>query len=300
MEEKMQFFLRPTPVEAVPRLAAALGIPGDRLVFKRDDLMGLAGGGNKVRKLEILMADAVKQGARVLVTTGAQQSNHARLTAAAGARLGMQVILVLSGERPEKLTGNLLLDHILGAELVFAGTSDTEGIAAELAGARDAFRIPFGGTNALSAEAYREAGMELLEQVPDLGSVTVAVGSGGTMAGLVTAIGAERVLGVDSGALKDARSAVARLLDEMGFASGALRIDGEQVGAGYGYLTEAAREAIDLTARMEGIILDPTYTGRAMAGLISAARHDRLPEGTAVFLHTGGLPGLFGHEQIHS
>ena len=289
----MQFFSRPTPVEAVPRLAAALGIPPDRLVFKRDDLMGLAGGGNKVRKLEITMADAVERGACILVTTGSQQSNHARLTAAAGARLGLHVILVLAGERPEHLTGNLLLDELLGAELLFAGTSDLEGVAAEVSVERGAFRVPFGGTSARSAEAYRQAGWELLEQVPDLGSVIVAVGSGGTMAGLVAALGAARVLGVDCGAVGDARATVTHLVDEMGAVGGALRIDEEQIGAGYEHLTPAAREAIELTARTEGILLDPTYTGRAMAGLISAARHGRLPEGTTVFLHTGGMPSLF-------
>jgi D-cysteine desulfhydrase len=263
------------------------------LLVKRDDLMGLAGGGNKVRKLEITMVDAVEEGARVLVTTGSQQSNHARLTAAAGARLGMHVILVLAGERPERVTGNLLLDQLLGAELHFAGTSDLESVADDLSIARGAFRIPFGGTNARSADAYRQAGRELLEQVPDLGSVVVAVGSGGTMAGLVAALGAQRVLGVDCGAVGDAHATVTRLLDEMGVAAGALRIDGEQIGAGYEHLTEAAREAIELTARTEGILLDPTYTGRAMAGLISAARHGRLAEGSTVFLHTGGLPSLF-------
>jgi len=288
----------PTPVDAAPRLADALGLPADRLLVKRDDLIGLGGGGNKVRKLEVTIGDALEAGADVVVTTGAPQSNHARLTAAAAARCGLGCVLVLSGHEPEQRRGNLLLDDLLGAEVVFAGDDDPAAVAAGLAQQRRAHLIPFGGTSARSAEAYRRAGEELLEQVPDVGLVVVAVGSGGTMAGLVAALGTARVLGVATGAVVDAHDTVATLLDEMGVSAAGLRVDDGQIGEGYEHLTPATRDALTLVARTEGVLLDPTYTGRAMAGLVAAATAGSLPPGRVVFLHTGGLPGLFGHPEF--
>lgn len=289
----------PTPLEPAPRLAAAIGLAEDRLLLKRDDLIGLGGGGNKARKLAITMAEALAAGADTVVTTGAAQSNHARLTAAAAARLGLRAVLVLAGNEPEAPTGNLLLEAVLGAEVVFAGDEDEGRVAARIAEERGAHLIPFGGTSAASAEAYRAAGLELLEQRPDLGTVFVALGSGGTMAGLVAALGPDRVVGAHTGAVDDPSGVVGGLLRGMG-AVGAdgLRIDVDHVGGGYEAPGPEVRDALLLTARTEGVVLDPVYTARAMAALVAAARRGDLAPGPVVFVHTGGLPGLFGHPEL--
>ncbi len=276
----------PTPLEPAPRLAAELGL--DELWLKRDDLTGLGGGGNKVRKLQYTLAEAVAAGSTRVVTTGAPQSNHARLTAAAAARLSLGCTLVLAGDPPPAPRGNLLLDDLAGATVVWAGGRPVADVAAEQPG----HLIPFGGTSAFSARGYADCAREILAQLSGVDLVVVALGSGGTMAGLVAELGPARVLGVDVGALPDARSTVAGLLAEMGAPvdAGSLHIDGTQAGAGYATLTPAAHAAMTLAARTEGVFLDPTYTGRAMAGLVTAR-----PPGKVVFLHTGGLPGLFGH-----
>jgi 1-aminocyclopropane-1-carboxylate deaminase/D-cysteine desulfhydrase-like pyridoxal-dependent ACC family enzyme len=275
----------PTPLEAAPRLAARLGL--DQLWFKRDDLGGLGGGGNKVRKLQYTCAQAIAAGADTVITSGAPQSNHARLTAAAAARLGLRCVLVLSGPPVPDKRGNLLLDELAGAELIWAGDEPPAEVVA--ASAADAYVIPFGGTSAVSIQGYVDCGRELRAQVPDLArtEVVVALGSGGTMAGLVRELGADRVVGVDTGARPDPRGVVAGLAS---VDPGALRIDGSQVGAGYGTVSGAVRAALATTAREEGIFLDPTYTGRAMAALLAGS----FPRGAqVVFLHTGGLPALF-------
>jgi D-cysteine desulfhydrase len=305
--DTVRFLLGPTPVETAPRLATELGLePGD-LLIKRDDLIGLGGGGNKVRKLEVTCAEALAAGADVLVTTGAAQSNHARLTAAAGARLGLPVVLVLAGAEPAAARGNLVLDRLLGAELVWAGDSApataSAGVVQRLRRqGRRPYEIAFGGSTPASAAAYGVAARELLDQVPDAAHVVVALGSGGTMAGLVSVLGPGRVLGVDTGAVADARATVQALLDQMpGVSSGAddLRIDPGQVGAGYEHLSDATRAAMQLAARTEGLVLDATYVGRAMAGLRAATAAGEIRPGErVVFLHTGGVPGLFGHPDI--
>lgn len=300
MDSPLHLFTRPTPTERAPRLAQAIGLDAERLWIKRDDLIGLGAGGNKARKLEITMASALASGSDTVVTTGAPQSNHARLTAAAAARCGLRSVLVLEGNAPERPEGNLLLDQLFGAELVFSAGRDLVTLASQEAQQRHAYLIPFGGSSAFSALAYRDAGMELLDQVKDVGIVVVAVGSGGTMAGLVAALGTDRVLGVDTGAVSDAETTVVGLLTQMGASSTGLRIDRTQIGQGYQHLTAQTRDALNLTARTEGIVLDPTYTGRAMAGLIAAAGAGSLPPGPVVFLHTGGLPGLFAHPDLRS
>ncbi|WP_134742289.1 pyridoxal-phosphate dependent enzyme [Nocardioides sp. 503] len=295
-----------TPVEPAPRLATALGLePGDLLV-KRDDLVGPGGGGNKVRKLEWTCAEAVAAGSDTLVTTGAAQSNHARLTAAAGARLGLRVVLVLGGEPPAEPRGNLLLDALFGAEVVWAGDVDAPGlqaaaerVATEAAadGARP-YVVPFGGSTTVSVQGYTAAGRELAAQVPDLRHVAVALGSGGTMAGLVRALGPDKVLGVHCGAVPDAHAAVAHLLDGSAGPDPALRIRTDQVGAAYDRLAEPAWDAVLLAARTTGLVLEPTYTGRALAGLAAAVRDGEVVPGErTVLVHTGGLPGLFGHAE---
>lgn len=298
----------PTPLEAAPRLAAALGLRPQDLWVKRDDLTGLGGGGNKIRKLEYTCAAAVAKGARTLVTVGAAQSNHARLTAAAAARLGLDVVLVLSGRPPAQPTGNIALDGLLGARIHWAGEVGDEALEdiardqlaqLERQGISAAF-IPFGGSSVLAAHGYVDCGNELRDQAADLSRVVVAVGSGGTMAGLVRALGNERVYGVHAGAVDDpetrVRSLIAGLQGEA--YPHALRIRLDQVGEGYASLTDPVREALRLAARCEGIVLDPIYTGRALAGLAAAVREGTIKPGERiVFLHSGGMPGLFGHAQ---
>ncbi|GHB39191.1 D-cysteine desulfhydrase [Streptomyces viridiviolaceus] len=297
----------PTPLEPLPRLARALGLDAEDLWIKRDDLTGMGGGGNKTRKLEWLCGAALADGATHLVTTGAPQSNHARLTAAAGARLGLETVLVLAGTAGSEARGNLVLDALFGATVVWAGDVDgpalaaaAEDVAAALRdrGARPAL-LPFGGSSAVGALGYDACGRELLTQAPDLDTVVVALGSGGTMAGLVHALGPERVLGVHCGAVDDPVAVVSALFTGMGggpVPSGSLRVRTDQVGPGYGALTAPVMDALARAARTEGIVLDPVYTGRAMAGLIAAVRDgDVVPGRRTVFLHTGGLPGLFGH-----
>ncbi|MEV4656771.1 pyridoxal-phosphate dependent enzyme [Micromonospora sp. NPDC049301] len=299
----------PTPVEPMPRLAIALGLGRDDLLIKRDDLSGLGGGGNKIRKLEWTVAEALANDADTLVTTGAPQSNHARLTAAAAARLGLRAVLVFPGEPGPTRSGNLVLDAFLGAEIVFTGVQSRQALADAATqvcerlrsdGARPAL-IPFGGSSALAARGYAQGGEELLSQVPGLRTAVVALGSGATMAGLVASLGTDRTLGVDVGAVDDPRQRVAAFVAPLSpdVRPDDLRVDRDQIGSGYASLTAPVEEALTLVARLEGIIFDPTYTGRAMAGLIAAARRGEIAPGdTTVFLHTGGLPGVFGHPEV--
>lgn len=301
----------PTPIERLDRLAAALGLPVGTLWVKRDDLTGLGGGGNKVRKLEHLCADAIVQGCDVLVTGGGRQSNHVRLTVAAANRLGMDARVVLTSSRPSVPTGNVLLDELLGADVVWAGSRDYYGTEAAIDEAADAleaegrrpYRMPVGGASAVGALGYVAAALELREQLPDVGLVVVADGSGGTHAGLVAGLGDhELVLGVDVGTRPDLTERVpekaveAAALAGLPAPVGEVRLDRDRFGSGYGAPTAEAREALDLAARHEGLLLDPVYTGKAMAGLVAAAREGRIEPGTkVVFLHTGGLPAIFAH-----
>ncbi|MGY6021866.1 D-cysteine desulfhydrase family protein [Streptomyces spinosirectus] len=304
--ERVALVTLPTPVEPAPRLAEAIGLRPEDLWIKRDDLVGVGGGGNKVRKLEYTAGLAQRDGADTLVTTGAAQSNHARLTAAVAAKLGMKAVLVFPGAPGASSSGNLVLDGLLGARIVWSGDVEThalaeaaENVVAELraGGARPAL-IPFGGSSAVGAQGYVDCAEELLGQVPDLEHVVVALGSGGTMAGLVARLGVERVLGVDVGARPNPAEAVAafaRPLSRAPITAKELRVR-DQIGAGYGTYTAEVADAMVTTARTEGVILDPTYTGRAMAGLIAAVEDGDIRRGQpTVFVHTGGLPGLFGH-----
>ena len=296
----------PTPLEPAPRLARAIGLDPDDLWIKRDDLIGLGGGGNKVRKLEWIAGTAQAGGATTLVTSGAAQSNHARLTAAAGAKLGMDVVLVLAGSPSSAESGNVALDGLLGARIVWAGDrarAELDSVVDEVAESLDkqgavVAVVPFGGSSPLGARGYVDAGHELLEQCPDVSSVVVAVGSGGTMAGLVHALGPERVLGVDCGAVVSPEHTVAQLVGSLSASHDAppLRIRHDQVGTGYATPGDTVFDAMLTAARHEGVVLDPIYTGRAMAGLIAAADDGQLRAGQrTIFVHTGGMPGLFGH-----
>ncbi len=304
----------PTPLHPMPRLGAALGFADGALWVKRDDLTGLAGGGNKARKLEYLLGDAQQQGCDVLVTGGAAQSNHVRMAGAAAQVAGMRCVAVLGGDAPEEADGNLLLDHLLGVELIWVGTSDAtevERVMAETAlrlaseGARP-YDVPLGGASDVGTLGYVRAAAEIASEAP-LGSVVyTATGSGGTQAGLVVGFGHhDRVRGIDVGAVPDVAHRICDLIPAVASLShrpmpaGHLHLDDSQVGRSYGAHTDAAREAIELAARSEGLLLDPVYSAKALAALMADRRADRLAaDQPTVFLHTGGLPSLFARRHL--
>lgn len=306
----------PTPVETLPRLSAAL--KGPNLLVKRDDATGLAFGGNKTRKLELLLAEAQANGALTLVTTGAAQSNHCRQTAAAAARYGFQCILVLAGkpdQAPEYWrapSGNLLLDRLLGAEIVWSERAQRDQTLQQVfenaweAGRRP-YLVPYGGSSATGAAAYALAFQELLSQGVQPDWVVFASSSGGTQAGL--ALGARlagfrgKILGISIDEPQDVlrhrvaelANAAADLLGEPArLQAGEILVNDEFLGQGYGVAGEPELEAMRLFAAYEGLLLDPVYTGRAAAGLIALARAGAFAAGDQVlFWHTGGAPALF-------
>jgi D-cysteine desulfhydrase family pyridoxal phosphate-dependent enzyme len=300
----------PTPCDPMDRLGAALGFPPGGLLVKRDDLTGLAGGGNKARKLELLCAAAIESGCDTLVTGGGKQSNHVRMTAAAAAKLGLGCTVVLAADRPETPTGNVVLDELFGPEIVWAGGLDYFALEQRIveeaervrAQGRRPYTIPIGGASTIGALAYAGAVDELRQQIDDVDVVVVADGSGGTHAGLVAGFGDHgNVLGVDVGTRPNLHEAVPEMASavatHLGRAepTGEVRIDDERFGAGYGEPTDSCLEALLLTARLEGIVLDPVYSGKAMAGLIAAVLEGRIDtrQHRVVFLHTGGMPALF-------
>lgn len=304
----------PTPLHPLKRLSAELGI---RLWIKRDDCTGLALGGNKARKLEYLLHEAVNSGARHIVTSGALQSNHARMTAAASAMLGIECHLVLdcpAGVDPEIYgqNGNRALFDLFGANVSIVPTGHAQTRAQELASelGDTAYLVPKGAASALGALGYVRAARELTEQakVANASFTTLIVGTGtasmqgGLVAGLVEAEASTRLLGfaVDHNPDKAA--------EVLGFAQGAaqlaglnnlagdehIAVDTSQVGPGYAQLTPQANAAVELCARLEGILLDPIYTGKAMAGLIALAKAGRFSKHEDIlFLHSGGAPALF-------
>lgn len=309
----------PTPVEPMHRLSTAL--KGPRLWVKRDDQTGLAFGGNKTRKLEFLIAEAKAHGAHTLVTAGAVQSNHCRQTAAAAARFGFKCILVLSGEKPETITGNLLLDQLFEAEIVWTEAEKRLQVLQETferaweAGKRP-YQIPVGGSNPTGAAGYAYAIQELLGQVPPdelPGWIVVASSSGGTQAGMVA--GARlfgysgKILGISIDEIAQALAArVAKLASETTEIMGApqtirpedVLINDAFLGAGYGVMDKPEQEAIHLFATQEGLLLDPVYTGRAGAGLIELCRSGFFnAEDNVLFWHTGGGPALFAEQYQH-
>jgi L-cysteate sulfo-lyase len=314
--ERISIAHLPTPLEPMERLSKLLG--GPTLLVKRDDQTGLALGGNKTRKLEFLAAEAIAQGCDHLITTGAPQSNHCRQTAAAAARLGLGCSLVLRGAPPAQVNGNILLDNLLGARLHWAGNgSCNEKIAAVVhelkAMGRKPYLIPLGGSNVMGATSYVLAMHELMTQLNDLKRnvdfIIFASSSGGTQAGIV--LGAHlygfrgRVIGVSVDHSADAlKTHVAALTTaaatHLGLGtlslSSQIDVNDDYLGEGYGMMGEPEREAIQLTAQMEGILLDPVYTGRAMAGLIDLIRWGAFTrQQTVLFWHTGGSPALFAY-----
>ncbi len=308
----------PTPLDEAPRLSQELGV---RVLFKRDDLTGFALGGNKARKLEFLLADAIKQGADMLITGGGPQSNHARTTAAAARKAGMDALLILFGEPPAGVNGNLLLDELLGAEIRYAGTDDkneTDEVIADAAEklraqGRKPYAIPVGGSTPLGCISYILAVGELLDQLkaftvtPDY--IFITTGSCGTHAGILAGMkyyGASiPVYGITVSRpraeclerIPRLVEATARFLDTaLPLAPADIIVNEQYLGPAYGVITSEARAAIRLVAQCEGIFLDPVYTGKTMAGLIDLARRGEIKCGSnVVFWHTGGAPGLFGH-----
>lgn len=306
----------PTPLHLLDRLSLALG--GVQVWCKRDDLTRLALGGNKLRKLEFLLREALDQGADTVITTGAAQSNHARLTAAAAASLGLRTILVLGGPKIGLGQGNLLLDELVGAEVrlqPWASWDEAaqvlEDVAAEVReSGRRPYVVPLGGTNALGVLGYVLAAREIAQQTAGHPprAVLCASSSGGTQAGLL--LGQRlyhlpfEVIGIAVGQpaaqmvpkVAALATAAAALLDADPVPESAVVIRDEYIGLGYGQLDAATAAAIRTVASMEGILLDPVYTGKAMAGLLDMARGGQWKAGErVVFLHTGGVPALFAY-----
>jgi L-cysteate sulfo-lyase len=312
----------PTPLELMPRLSEHLG--GPKIYVKRDDCTGLGTGGNKTRKLEFLMADAVANDADVIITQGAVQSNHARQTAAAARKMGMECELVFEkrvadASDPYVNSGNVLLDRIFGANLrdVEKGTdmdAAMDDVAEELSGAgKRPYIIPGGGSNPIGALGYVDCALEVMSQANSEGfvidHVVHATGSAGTQAGLVTGLKATHanipLLGIGVNAPKDVQEEkVYKLAVETAEYVGAPGVvqredivaNCDYVGEGYGIPTRAMNDAVMLLARLEGLLFDPVYSGKGLAGMI-----DLIGKGffkgarNVVFIHTGGVAGLFGY-----
>lgn len=307
----------PTPIMEAPRLTAE--IDGPKLWIKRDDLTGFGFGGNKIRGLEFLLADALAQKSDTLVTGAAPQSNYVRATAAVAAHAGLHMVAIYSGTPPPQIQGNYRLTRLLGSEIRFTGNPDRSSVdgaieetASELrSSGRRPYTIPRGGASVLGTLGYVYAAYELAEQcaakgiVPD--AIVLATGSCGTQAGLLAGIHLLRlpwriegftvsrpVDEVQTRVLSLAQAAVERLGFTSTIAQHDVMVHGGFIGPGYGVPTPEAAEAIRLTARCEGIFLDPTYTGKAMAGFLAYTRAKHFTrEETIIFIHTGGEPALF-------
>lgn len=313
----------PTPLEPMDRLSEALG--GPRIFIKRDDCTGLATGGNKTRKLEFLMADALGQGADTVITQGAVQSNHVRQTLAAAARLNLDCKVLLENRVPDAAetynsSGNVLLDGIFGADIRYydAGTDMDAAMEAVAVSVTEAggnpYVIPGGGSNRVGALGYVDCAHELTGQISDLGlsasRIFVASGSAGTQAGLVAGLAALNspidtigiCVGRDAATQKakvhELASDTAKYIDVGdGVPESRIIVNDRYVGEGYGIPTDGMLEAVRMCAQLEGILLDPVYAGKAMAGLIDMIRSgDLSDEEPVVFLHTGGSAALFAYD----
>ncbi len=314
----------PTPLEPLPRLSQELG---RRLFVKRDDLIGPCLGGNKIRKLEYLMAEAQQVGARKVVTFGGAQSNHARLTAAVARKLGIEPHLFFFEKRPDKMNGNLLLDQLLDAHLHFIPLGGGGGMTLEatirlvhvvawaLVGQH--YFIPVGGHNWLGCLGYAQAAVELDQQARLQGLenawIVVTAGSGGTLSGLMAGLAqcrsSMKLIGIDVGKLwKGFPPSIARLASEVCAHLGSPHaftpaevplVEKTYVGPGYAIPTPAGMLAIRLAARKEGLVLDPVYTGKAFAGMLDLIQRQALGQDEPIiFLHTGGVPALFAFDRL--
>ncbi|WP_425039456.1 D-cysteine desulfhydrase [Primorskyibacter sp. S187A] len=313
---------QPTPIEAMPRLSAHLG--GPTLFIKRDDCTGLATGGNKTRKLEFLVGEALAQGADMLVTQGAVQSNHVRQTAAAACKMGMACHVLLERRVPDRdasyeTTGNVLLDNLFGATHEFRGpgldmNAEAEAVVEQLrAKGHKVYFIPGGGSNPVGALGYANCAQEIADQCAHTGQsfdwLVMGTGSTGTQAGLVagfSAIGYDLpVMGVSVRQPKARQVAAVhgltqRTAEKLGAEAvpeSKIFVDDGYVGEGYGIPAESTLEAIRLLARQEGLLLDPVYSAKGMAGLIGMIRQGFFkPSDNILFLHTGGATALFAYE----
>jgi len=316
----------PTPLEHLPALSERLG--GPKIWMKRDDMTGLATGGNKARKLEFLLAEALNNKADTVLTFGAVDSNHCRMTAAAARKVGLSSFLVLSGQKPDRLTGNLLFDEILGSEYLFLPDFNDPSRFEEMRLAvfnivqdltekgRSVYMIPPGGSTPLGDVGYYIAAIELFDQARELGiridHIFVAMGTGGTHAGLLAGVKCldmpTKVVGIavnrEGSLAAIGLPPVEVIVNEIGELIGEkpnatpddVVIDYGYYGDAYGVPTAGCIEAIKLVARTEGIFLDPTYTGKTMAGLIDKVRKGEFgKDENIVFVHTGGYPGIFPH-----
>lgn len=300
----------PTPIEPLQGLTRYFN--NAQIFIKRDDLTGLGIGGNKTRKLEYLVADALKHGCKTLMSTGAVQSNHCRQVAAAAAKAGLECILVLAGDEPAERQGNLLLDYLSGAKTIFVKRAERDAELqkafeeAEIAGKKP-YLIPYGGSSAIGAVGYLEAMHELKDQGFDPDWIVFASSSGGTQAGM--ALGARlyglkaKVLGMGIDNLNlNFRTTIANLANETAnqldfdiqLTPSEILLNEDYCQSGYGKLQPAEIEAIKLFASKDGILLDPVYTGRAAAGMLDLIRKGFFkPEEKILFWHTGGTPALF-------
>jgi D-cysteine desulfhydrase len=311
---RFQFAHLPTPIEELSRLSKALG--GPRILVKRDDQTGLAFGGNKTRKLEFLVAEALEQGARTLITGGALQSNHCRQTAAAAAKFGLDCILVLNGMMPHQPSANLMLDQLFEAELVTIPDRSLRDQTLQntfdkaVADGRKPYLVTYGGSSPTGALGYAYAIDEFLHQNIEADWIIFGTSSGGTHAGMVLGqrvFGFKgKVLGISIDEPEDwlktrvsqlASDASERLGERIEFTRDDVLANEEYCRAGYGVLTDAEREAVHLFAKHEGLLLDPVYTGRAAAGMIDLIRRGFFKKDeTVLFWHTGGQPALFAEK----
>ena len=304
-----------TPVDRLTRLEASLGPSCPQLFMKRDDLLSFGLGGNKVRKMQAVAAEALAAGADTLITCGGAQSNHARVTAAAGAALGFSVELVLNGTASTPSTGNTRLDHLFGATIHYVSSRDARARKmTELANrlkreGRHPFIVPLGASTPTGALGFARGVAEIATGGLRPDAIVFASSSGGTQAGLVAGCALfgliPRIVGVSadessatlSGIVRELLSAVSTRLGAKPETVGATRtieVDDQFVGEGYGVPTPASIEATELVARREGIVLDPVYTAKAMAGLIARVRRGEFTnDQTVLFWHTGGIPGYF-------
>lgn len=319
-KEKLGFF--PTPIVELKRLTKFLN--GPRIFMKRDDLTGLALGGNKTRKLEYLIAEAISQNCDTVITGGAEQSNHCRQTAAAAAACGLKCHLVLGGYEPENYSGNFLLDYLLGAEIHWTGEfrkgekipEITEKLIQQ---GHKPYVIPYGGSNPIGASAFVYAMKELKQQQYQFNEkfdyIIFASSSGGTHAGLLIGKEAFEIeteligIGIDKEETegepleirisKLANQTADMLEAKINIDPSKIIIKHEYEGGGYGVVGNLETEAIKLTAQYEGIILDPVYTGRTMGGLVDMVRKKIIePNKNILFWHTGGIPSVFSYSKV--
>jgi len=305
----------PTPIDELSRLRAALGPECPRLLMKRDDLLSFGQGGNKVRKMQTVAAEAQTANADLLITCGGVQSNHARVTAAAGSVLGMKVVLVANGARPASLTGNARLDALFGAEVRYVASREerntmmaTIADAARAAGRRP-FIVPLGASTPTGAIGFARGVEELVASPHRPAAIVHSTSSGGTQAGLIIGCALfgvkARIIGISADdpsatlgvtiadLLRGAALRLGASPSTVG-ADGPVEVDDTCVGGGYGVPTPESTAALELVARTEGIVLDPVYTAKAMAGLLARVRRGEWRrDDTVLFWHTGGVPGYF-------